>query len=399
MALLTPGAVNASNINKKNPQVTSEISGENQSQYKNFEIGAEFSLHDPDGNLNFLRFIFPIYVELGVRENLSNQAKIVVPYEYAEKFKNVKMLNEEDISKMEAYLTQEVKKVFADVLYGLAIHKDTYKKENHLDVHQYLIDRISIVGFSSPEGKTSKSLQEPDVENMKLALYRALDMQNSFMAQLEKLGFSESQIVSAMIQSQGFEDQFSEDEMKELLQLAENYPEKNVLDKVFNLIMDYNDDKINSSETNRKLDDLIASKRRVEITIQYHGDQKEVLLIPVPLLILLLPLLKKIPKSIPEEGRIRSYTSVIKHKTPQPDPDARNIDKTNPDFEEEVGGYEELESAMGEVFKSLETQYKDVMDDFDQYMDIDSLLKIRKRHIKSIEDYHNKWLNKDNSAE
>ncbi len=74
--------------------------------------------------------------------------------------------------------------------------------------------------------------------------------------------------------------------MRELGKIAEQEGSLGIdeMEKIYNLIIDYNEGRIKNPQTKNQLDKIIAGKRQVEIEIDYEGQQARKILIPIPLI-------------------------------------------------------------------------------------------------------------------
>jgi hypothetical protein len=295
-----------------------------------------FTQKDKQGNLKFnpWALIAPLQIEVSADTKISREVQFDLPYEYSRNFDSGKPLRKEDHDKVAAYIEQQIRSQIGEALYGLDVSKRVHgvkheSESSHLDVKE-----ISITGFASPEGPRGKGSEtilsdNVDKENLDLAYKRAATAANLTEQTLNKLGLDEGKFQEMIKSIKADEIQFSEVEIGDLATLARDFPGADDIERIFNLIVEYNDDKISDPEAVKKLDQLVASKRKVEVAITTEGNKKHSVLIPVPWLIFLLPLL-----GLPRRRRAERIPEKIKKRD---------------DIKKEDGGTIKEESAKQEV--------------------------------------------------
>lgn len=282
---------------------------------------------------NVLRIICPIQVEKVVEKDMGS-FKFEVPYEYARFFNIGKPLKPEDYEKVKEYVSKEIQRGLENKLMGLNLSRKA-QEEIDKSIKKPEIEKFTVSGFASPEGPAEKGsfTIEPgkiDPENIKLARLRAENALGITMKSLEKLGIPKEKIDKILTEIKTEELQFTPEEMKELILLSKDWEGANPIEKIFNMIVDYNDEKIQDPKLVEKLHKIIASKRKVEIEIELKGREKIIYTIPVPLLLGLLPFLRfvrgerlliggsrrrrKIPS---DEELLKSYKELLKTQQPQ----------------------------------------------------------------------------------
>lgn len=264
----------------------------------------------------------PGQFHVATEESFKGNLKVALPEEYARLFAQDsqagKLLNPDDEQKIKEYIGQQLKQQLADQLWGLTSLNERYYQEKHgvLDVRNLEVKDIHITGFASPEGPRHKGpdTMKPenlDPENLELAKKRADDTFKLLQPVLESMGMSQEQIAGLFSQVDAKELEHSPEEMARLEKIADElgYIGVDSLEKIFNMTVDYNYGKILVTAQNesllKELDQLIASKRRVEISIDYEGDKRRTTIIPIPWLLflpLVIPLLRRCPRPGERDG-------------------------------------------------------------------------------------------------
>jgi len=258
-----------------------------------------------DGELkfNWWSLLAPIQWEVGMRNLVEKDASFEVPQHYARLFsqdaKAGHPLRQEDYNKIERYVEQQLKRQFAETLHGLDTSKNIHQlhhQEEKPEVHDLKIKNIRIKGFASPEGPQSLGEQtivpgNKEAENMELGKTRAQSAKKTLESGLKEMGIKGKkgeEVARALYENKISQDelQFNRDEMRELAKIAEDQGSLGVDDteKIYNLIIDYNEGRIKDAKANGQLDKIIAGKRKVEIEIDYEGQQARKILIPIPLI-------------------------------------------------------------------------------------------------------------------
>jgi len=266
---------------------------------------------DEKGQIRFnpWSILAPVQVELGRVIEKEDQAFFVIPYEYSRLFaagrEAKEPLRPEDHDKVVSWIDNELKKQMADVLYGLDMSKRVYGVyHDEENIRNLKIKDIRVTGLASPEGPREKgpSTLMPgaiDKENIELAETRASAAIDFTKESLSKLGFSSEVIEKAKAmaeQIQAKEVQFTDDELRELAAVAQGENGADDLEKIFNLIVNYNNNLVRDKETLAVLDRIVATKRGVEVTVSYEGSRTEKLLVPIPLLLVIPPLIREISR-------------------------------------------------------------------------------------------------------
>jgi hypothetical protein len=265
--------------------------------------GAHFTFLEKDekGEIRFnpWSILAPVQVELSRVIEKENRASFRIPYEYCRLFAAGKEAKEplrpEDQDKVVSWIDNELKKQMVDVLHGLDMSKRVYGvyHEEEESIRNLKIKDIHVTGLASPEGLREKGPATLipgaiDKENIALAETRASAAADFTKESLSKLGFSSEVIEKAKAmaeQVQAKEVQFTDDELRELAAVAQSESGADDLEKIFNLIVKYNDNLVRDKETLAVLDRTVATKRGVEVTVFYEGSRTEKLLVPIPLII------------------------------------------------------------------------------------------------------------------
>lgn len=285
-----------------------------------FDIFHTFFKKDKDGNevLNLGALLVPFEVVATKESNSKAIAEIVVPYALSRLYNTAQSLDPEAKAKTEAYIRQKLLNSFAEKVHnwGFALTDGVLESKRPLDTGLGQIQKISIWGHSSPEGKDADSLKigNVDPKNEDLALRRAGDVLNMLPAEVP-----EGTKIEAFM---GVEDQFTPEELEELNKHATHYMMVKYdpgsyagttwidYSNILEMIKDYNSGKAreiagsNAPEVIEALDRILASKRNVQLTVEGEHSKKETHVIPVPLVwpLFLLPLFirRRRPEPTPE---------------------------------------------------------------------------------------------------
>lgn len=307
-APLGKGAVETASASpKQSPEISSVIPRERipleiktqetkKGQLERPGLHLNFWEKDKQGNKKFnpWSILMPLDLELSKKINQETQQQFGIPYEYSRNFDTAQALRGDDFERVGGYFNQQMNRELVDVLGGFDVSKRVYRAYHGEPVPSGLkIVDLQFTGAASPEGPAEKGPRtllatEIDAENLKLAQLRA---ENAYSPeQLEMLGLDQKTIKELSHQVSAEEIQLNSSEMRELSVLAQNEPGVDDMERIFNLVKDYNDEKITDQAALKKMDEIMGGKRKVEITVTYEGNHKKVLLIPIPLL-LLAPLL------------------------------------------------------------------------------------------------------------
>lgn len=279
--------------------------------------------------------IAPFDIEIATNINgLQERINVEILYQYARLFDLAKALNPDDRKKTEKLIEEELSKRITNELV-LAISKAAYEASK-LDAGVKILSLgdleelknlqvrgVYVVGYASPEGpawKGPNTINEIDQENIELAKLRAEDMIPAIQKALGRV-FANEREINEFIEINGEELQFSAEELSKLYELANKLGYKgDRLQKIFEMIVDYNDGKIQEEEAKKTLDEIIASKRKVVLMVDYEGDRRAVLLIPIPLL---LPLWIKIINTVLNRKRRKKDGKLLPKEGPRlPDPES-----------------------------------------------------------------------------
>ncbi|MDP3947135.1 MAG: hypothetical protein Q8Q41_00390 [bacterium] len=306
LALLTPTFEQPAKGSTGGAKGISATVSERTTRSSGLEIpGAHFTFLEKgaDGKtrFNWWSLLAPAQVELGREIAKATEKTFVIPYEYSRLFEKdpaaKRPLRVEDHEKVAEFTEEALKKKFVDLLYGLDMNKRVYELHHgQPESRAGKITSIKITGTASPEGPRSKGPQtlaagNVDVENIKLAQKRAeaaVHLTKEEWGRISRAtGVSEEVLEKAVQNIDAKEVQFSPQEHRELSLIAQSYPGSDDLEKIYNLVCDYNDGKIKDRETVSMLDALVGAKRSVEIAVTFGGGQTDRLLVPIPWLLLL----------------------------------------------------------------------------------------------------------------
>ncbi|MFA5871749.1 MAG: hypothetical protein WC858_03410 [Parcubacteria group bacterium] len=247
---------------------------------------------DENGNpkFNIWSLVAILQTEFSYLEKKDGKMTFQIPFEYARLFagdgKAGKPMNPDHFPAMERYIDRDLKKKFAEILYGWDWNKKVYNNSREKAPEGLEIKSIEITGTASPEGSSPESIKpgKIDRENLDLALMRgrtALFLSKEWLA---RSGVDLKKIEEAASRIKAKEIQFSKIELFELKTLAAEMPGSDDMEKIYNLIKRYNEESVEDRSSKRLLEEMLLSKRMVEITIHYEGSRSRRVLIPIPLL-------------------------------------------------------------------------------------------------------------------
>lgn len=255
------------------------------------------------GNLqfNWKGIFFPLQIEKQVATQEQNILKVYVPYKYARLFNLAEPLREEDHEKWSEYVRGEISRQLRDKISLLNV-SDKLKREFRPQVTNPKIKEVRVISTSSPEGEYEMGPQtiipeNIDEKNIELSKLRGQDAYDAVVEELGKLGISKDQIPEVSINP--IELQFTAEEWARLSVLAQDYFGASDVEKIFNMVVEYNDNKIENEALQKELHEIIGSKRSVEIEFELEGGKKDVYTIPLPILLLALLKLRRKPELKP----------------------------------------------------------------------------------------------------
>ncbi len=280
---------------KKEEDKNKEISDITKDEKSNWEYEGThhtlFKKEEEKIKINPWVIINPLQMEFSEEIITESECEIDIPYSYARLFNSSEALDPEDYEKVAGYLEQKIRQEFAEKLVGLDVSKKVHESqqgENKDELNNLRVTDIRVLGTTSPEGPQEEGAQtmapgKVDEENIELGQERARKTFNTAKKKLEEMGVDMSNIkMEGNIES--VELQFSDQELRELSSLASDQEGMDDMEKVFNLIVAYNDGEVKDEEKIKKLDEILAGKRTAKLEIDYEGKQKKVILIPIPLL-------------------------------------------------------------------------------------------------------------------
>lgn len=257
----------------------------------NLDLDVFVPLVRPAGEVDWThigRLLEPAYLDVSRERSRPEMVSFTVPYEYARFFDTGNPLSPEDYEAAKTWMAGEVKQDLANSLHGFAWDKKHFTERTGFQEGQGLVvDQITIVGMTSPEAHGAVSIEPGmyDDANTELGEHRANDALDRLLEVLNAQGIDVSEAVPTIASE---ELQFSEEEMSQLRALAQAQGLSNDTDGVYQLISRYNFDRINDAVLQAKLDEIVGSKRKVDIEITFKEGEKDHVLIPLPLLALLL---------------------------------------------------------------------------------------------------------------
>ncbi len=217
----------------------------------------------------------------------------VVPQQYARQFEKAEALEKADYDKLVDAIEQQILRDRATVLQQVSINNG---EKNQSEVSNVRITGIRITGYSSPEAYRygAESVQPGSVQEVNVNLARKRAM--AAVADMHRLGMVErfqqagietddQALEKAALFLEGREAQFSQEEVQKLSEISGHYPHhvdspKATWRNIGILIELYNTGYVTNPGHRKALNDIVASKRKVEITIDYEGDVKETVQVP-----------------------------------------------------------------------------------------------------------------------
>lgn len=254
-----------------------------------------FTYEDEKGeeHFNWYSLIAPVQVEIPREINEPGHAEFQIPYEYSRQFNSAKALNQSDHEKLAGYIDQELRQELVETLHGFDRSKQVHRyKEGNEKPSDLEITGISVTGYASPEGpeqKGSTTIEQGNVdpENIALAYHRAEEALGVTEDQMRSMGMNLDAVSETVGNIHGEELQFSDDEWKAMEERAKQYVGYGGADGIFETIVAYNRGEIKDESFAKPIDEILARKRSVEVSVDYKGKTKETYLVPVPLVPLL----------------------------------------------------------------------------------------------------------------
>ena len=322
-------------INDKNTEPLSEKKhdgievvheGEQRDQIRILGDAYHRFVYFKDGELsvNWWALIAPLQIEAGFQERVEKKDNFSIPYAYSRLFDTAESLSPESREKIVNFIEQEIKNRFAESLFILdptqnsrATYEARHLESKTNDTKDELnVSSIRITGFASPEGPKDKGTAtitqgNIDVENLSLAAKRSNDIYPLVLEALERQGVPVDDIKSEISVQ---EIQFTQQDLYQLAFLTEGLSVEggSEMDKILNLIVNYNDGVYQDNpEVNKILNEIIASKRMVSVEVEFTNLADKKVVIPIPWFIFLLPLLFR-------RGRKKGSSSETKIKSEKP---------------------------------------------------------------------------------
>lgn len=234
------------------------------------------------------RVLEPVYIDVSRERSKPETVTFTVPYEYARFFDTGNPLSVEDYDAARAWMAQEVKQDLANSITALPWDKEHFERRTGFQEGASLVvDQITVVGMTSPEANGADTLAPGNIDdaNTELGTHRAEDAEVRLREVLVAQGIDVSQAVSTIASE---ELQFAPNEMARLEALAQAQGFGSGTDSVYRLISRYNTDRITDPAVQEELDEIVGSKRKVEIEVTFKDGEKDHVLIPLPLLALFL---------------------------------------------------------------------------------------------------------------
>ena len=278
---------------------------------------------------NVWSLIAILQAEMPYLDKVEGKITIQMPFEYTRPFttdeKAGKPACPERQKGIEMFLDNEFNKRFGEILYGWDWSKQVYRRSQKNIPENVKIKSIEITGTVSPEELQSK---EPrtigpstvDRESLGLAFERGRIGLSLTKEWLQKTGINLKQLEETATKIQAKEIQFSARELAELRIVSREIEGHDDLEKIYNLIKLYNNGDIKKKNVIDTLDQAVGRKRMVEITINYEGEQKRRILIPIPLLPIIIGV------ALPALIRAARKRSETKNKVSEINPSIRDTE-------------------------------------------------------------------------
>lgn len=228
---------------------------------------------------------------------------------------------------------------------------------------------ITITGLSSPEAKIAgpQSVMpgNKEKENENLAWARANSGVEEIRKQVEAQGMDWDEFREKIESVKAEEVQFTDDEYRRLGEWAAGFEGADEAEKIFHLIEAYNDKRINP-EIAKELDQIVGSKRGVEITIAYEGEREDRTLVPFPVLLFLIPFIPKLRRKEKPGAPVQDKTTAVEGP-PQMPPASEAVPLPHAN---EIPGQIRNVNLPPPISRAYgEMEERTVIDDIDTYLD------------------------------
>ena len=296
-----------------------------------FDINERSQTRDTAGVVEFNPgvIVAPLQVNFESQTTHTSHTKMMLPYSWSRNFTEIEMMSPAERDSVKEVIIKEVQQELMRNInfwgYGIdAVEETTEEVYNykhgvnetpHSVKTRMIIDRLTIKGIASAEGTGKESFLPGniDAKNVSLAGNRANDYLPYIKEALKRLGID----VKVLETLSPEEVQFSDSEVNTLYELASQgcYIENGDLNEnVQAMIKAYNRQQIKDTSVVKQLDQIIGTKRGVEIEKYSHGTESSTTVIPFPLLLMLLPFLRKLKKGP------KTPQGPITPTTPNPNP-------------------------------------------------------------------------------
>lgn len=258
---------------------------------RKFDFGGYLPVIDSQGNFSWSRLMEPAYATVGIEKSGTSEKKleVVVPALWARYFDTADWKDPETRDKILASVSAEVRDALMQDLHGLNWDKDDYLDRNGIVKDGWKVTNALVVGEASPEAETISSVIPGNIDEKNIKLAEEVRGQEGAAILVEALQNLGIQVDESLVSVQGDEIQFAPDEYQELQDLATEAGKKgNAAKQIWELIADYNKDKIDDPLLQADLDRLVGDKRMVRIQLTLEHGNKDTYLIPLPLLALAL---------------------------------------------------------------------------------------------------------------
>jgi hypothetical protein len=337
------------------------------------EIYPTFFSPDENGEqrFNWLSIGLPVQIE-GFRETTERDTLYIeMPNEFARDFKNYELLDPEDKRKAAEYMADQIRIQLANEYHGLRWSKEISDARHQGQagspeaLPEGRVTALRVKGTSSPEArfKGGESLLSGQIEdeNLQLAENRARTGIKLTLDELIDLGIDTSQIEGA-IDITAEEIQFTDQELSILVGLA-GAKDGDPYEAVMQLINDYNDGKIKDPDTISQLDQIVGSKRMVQIEVEIEKKGKTRWFLPLPLLAILLFRRRKheLPPEVTDPRKLTSLKDDIYIYFDDPDCKRRGLDyrAITDQARQEEDKYDTVEEQVDLITKQILTKWRE----------------------------------------
>ncbi|MEI7497794.1 MAG: hypothetical protein WCK11_00740 [Candidatus Falkowbacteria bacterium] len=250
--------------------------------------------------------IAPAQLEIPWTTHETKVAQVALPYDLSRQFDSAKALDPAAKDKVANYIASQLRQQLGERLHLLGEDIHRLKHGPETDAENMKVTQIKYLGTASPEGPQSKGPESIipgniDPENLKLAGIRLREADQSLMQALEKVGASPETLAQIRKEFKVEELQLVGQDSPALLELAKDEAGLDGVEKIFNLVIKYNEathnpayyesltkgmSEVEKDALHKKFDgvaEILSTKRSVRAEVTFEGNRKHTLMIPLPL--------------------------------------------------------------------------------------------------------------------